>query len=76
MEKQQSHSESYPHTNIPDLGDLKLQAQNSAIRDVDVGQMLEVHYTPEDERRVIWKLDLVYASQFQKHCNVLMHATD
>ncbi|RHZ44861.1 uncharacterized protein CDV56_102539 [Aspergillus thermomutatus] len=59
MEKQHSYSELHTQPHIPDLGDLKLQAQNSVIRDVDVGQMLEVNYTPEEERMVLWKLDLV-----------------
>jgi hypothetical protein len=27
-------------------------------RDVDLGQVLEMHTTPEMERKVLWKLDL------------------
>lgn len=28
------------------------------VRDVDIGQVLETHATPEQERKVLWKLDL------------------
>ncbi|KAL4907220.1 hypothetical protein BDW74DRAFT_189742 [Aspergillus multicolor] len=52
--------------------DIKSEAETSVVRDVDVGEMLEVHYTPEEERKVIRKLDfalipimgLVYCMQY------------
>jgi len=28
-------------------------------RDLDLGQVLAIQATPEEERRVLWKLDLV-----------------
>lgn len=31
-------------------------------RDVDIGEMLDVQSTPEEERKVLWKLDTVYVS--------------
>ncbi|XHG03982.1 hypothetical protein AWENTII_007265 [Aspergillus wentii] len=34
-------------------------ATQSAARDVGLGQMLEVQATPEQERKVLWKLDLI-----------------
>lgn len=33
-----------------------------AAQDVDLGQILEVQSTPELERKVLWKLDLVYVA--------------
>ncbi|KAL3429885.1 major facilitator superfamily domain-containing protein [Aspergillus tetrazonus] len=38
--------------------DLKAEAETSIVRDVDLGEMLEIHYTPEQERRLVRKLDL------------------
>jgi hypothetical protein len=40
--------------------DSKVEAETSIIRDVDLGEMLEIHYTPEQERRLVRKLDLAY----------------
>lgn len=40
--------------------DLKAEAETSIVRDVDLGEMLEIHYTPEQERRLVRKLDLAY----------------
>ncbi|KAL5363352.1 major facilitator superfamily domain-containing protein [Aspergillus floccosus] len=59
MEKQPSNvpTETPPVEN--DLDDLKLRAEVSTARDVDLGQMLEVEATPEEQRRVLWKLDMI-----------------
>lgn len=54
MEKQQAPPSGGP----ADLDMLKLE-QNSAARDVDFGQVLETAATPEMERKVLWKLDLL-----------------
>lgn len=55
MEKQHQHE--------TDLHDDKVDAATqSAARDVGLGQMLEVQATPEQERKVLWKLDLMYVS--------------
>ncbi|KAJ5184052.1 hypothetical protein N7492_001668 [Penicillium capsulatum] len=40
-----------------DVDALKVD-QAPAARDVDLGQVLEMHATPEAERKVLWKLDL------------------
>ncbi|KAL3475561.1 major facilitator superfamily domain-containing protein [Aspergillus californicus] len=67
MEKSSSHRESRP------AGlDYKAEAEETIIRDVAVGEMLAVDYTPEEERKVIRKLDfalipimgLVYCMQY------------
>lgn len=47
---------------LEDVGDLKEVAPSNT-RDVNLGQMLEVQTTPEEERKVLWKLDLLYASR-------------
>lgn len=57
MEKQTSND---PSGDTKDMDDLKASRMPSAARDVALGQMLEVEATPEQERRVVWKLDLVY----------------
>ncbi|KAL4813468.1 major facilitator superfamily domain-containing protein [Aspergillus spinulosporus] len=52
--------------------DLKAEAETTIVRDVDLGEMLEIHYTPEQERRLVCKLDfalipimgLVYCMQY------------
>lgn len=49
MEQQQSH---------PDEKIMKGEGESPG-RDLDIGQVLAVHATPEEERRVLWKLDLV-----------------
>lgn len=41
-----------------DLDLLKIE-QSSAARDVDFGQVLETTATPQMERKVLWKLDLL-----------------
>lgn len=39
--------------------DEELKAEMKASgRDVDLGQMLSVQATPEEERKVLWKIDL------------------
>lgn len=40
-----------------DVDVLKMETTPAA-RDVDFGQVLETHATPEMERKVLWKLDL------------------
>lgn len=40
-----------------DLDMIKVRS-NLDPRDVDLGQVLETHATPEMERKVLWKLDL------------------
>jgi hypothetical protein len=40
-----------------DLDMIKVRS-NLDPRDVDLGQVLETHVTPEMERKVLWKLDL------------------
>lgn len=54
MEKQQPS----PGGDTVDLDMLKIEP-NSTARDVDFGQVLETTSTPEMERRVLWKLDLL-----------------
>lgn len=39
--------------------DIKGEEVPDAAQDVVLGQMLEVHATPEEERKVLWKLDLM-----------------
>lgn len=58
MEKQTSNDPSGDTKDMDD--DLKASRMPSAARDVALGQMLEVEATPEQERKVVWKLDLVY----------------
>lgn len=41
-----------------DMNKLKI-ASNIGARDAYVGEMLEINTTPEMERRVLWKLDLL-----------------
>lgn len=56
MEKQQSPSGSVP----VDLDMLKIEPNhNHTSRDVDFGQVLETCASPEMERKVLWKLDLL-----------------
>ncbi|KAL4806816.1 major facilitator superfamily domain-containing protein [Aspergillus unguis] len=67
MEKSASHSAA-----PADVLDCKTGIDESVIRDVDVGEILGVDYTPEQERRVVRKLDfaliplmgLVYCMQY------------
>ncbi|CAG8163243.1 unnamed protein product [Penicillium salamii] len=49
MERQQSH---------PDEKNMKGEGESLG-RDMDLGQVLAVQSTPEQERRVLWKLDLI-----------------
>lgn len=56
MEKSQSLEPAGP----PAMDDIKEAAP--AAQDVGLGQMLEVESTPELERKVLWKLDLVYVA--------------
>jgi hypothetical protein len=41
--------------------DYKAEAEATIIRDVDLGELLAVDYTPEQEKRVVRKLDFAYA---------------
>ncbi|RJE18533.1 hypothetical protein PHISCL_09126, partial [Aspergillus sclerotialis] len=50
LEKHQS-----PEEAVSDLDHKKVVPP--AVRDVDVGQMLEVDSTPAEQRKVLWKLD-------------------
>jgi hypothetical protein len=59
MEKQPSNVPTGPPPVENELDDLKLRAEASLARDVDLGQMLEVEATPEEQRRVLWKLDMM-----------------
>lgn len=67
--------------------DVKGEEVPAAAQDVVLGEMLEVHATPEEERKVLRKLDLVYASmcaccldgpeltsQIDAHDGCLLHA--
>lgn len=56
MEKQASN---VPSTAKEDLYDVKGEGIYPAAQDVVLGEMLEVDATPEEERKVRWKLDLV-----------------
>lgn len=49
MEQKQSHA---------DEKNMKGEGESPG-RDLDIGQVLAVQATPEEERRVLWKLDLV-----------------
>ncbi|GES62070.1 MFS general substrate transporter [Aspergillus terreus] len=59
MEKQPSNVPTGPPPVENELDDLKLRAEASMARDVDLGQMLDVEATPEEQRRVLWKLDMI-----------------
>lgn len=56
MEKSQSLEREPPEA--ANMDDIK--GALPAAQDVDLGQILEVHSTPEEERKVLWKLDWVY----------------
>ena len=47
--------------NMPNENDLKQEIQASS-HDVDLGQILDVQATPEEERKVLQKLDFVQVS--------------
>lgn len=47
-----------PEETVSDLDHKKIVSP--AVRDVDVGQMLEVDSTPGEQRKVLWKLDFMY----------------
>lgn len=53
MEKQHTP----PPRGTVDLDMVKVRSSLDA-REVDIGQVLETHATPEQERKVLWKLDL------------------
>lgn len=53
-EKEHSHVDP-----LPGADDLKGEPIPTK-RDVDLGQMLEVDASPDQERKVLWKLDLLY----------------
>lgn len=57
MEKQ--HNDPPPGM-TPELDDLKLKDEATLARDVGLGQVLEVEATPEQERKVLRKLDIMY----------------
>ncbi|XRM36982.1 hypothetical protein ABZX51_000472 [Aspergillus tubingensis] len=56
MEKQ--HTDPPPGV-TPELDDLKLKEEATLARDVGLGQVLEVEATPEQERKVLRKLDII-----------------
>ncbi|KAI2855308.1 hypothetical protein CBS63078_4802 [Aspergillus niger] len=56
MEKQ--HNDPPPGV-TPELDDLKLKEEATLARDVGLGQVLEVEATPEQERKVLRKLDII-----------------
>ncbi|GKZ61694.1 hypothetical protein AnigIFM49718_008420 [Aspergillus niger] len=56
MEKQ--HNDPPPGV-TPELDDLKLKDEATLARDVGLGQVLEVEATPEQERKVLRKLDII-----------------
>ena len=56
MEKSQL-SESPGAANVDDI-----KAAVPAAQDMDLGQILDVQSTPEQEKKVLLKLDLVYVS--------------
>ena len=58
MEKQ-TPLERSPSGEKPEMLDNKGEEVPAAAQDVVLGQMLEVHATPEEERKVLWKLDLM-----------------
>lgn len=39
--------------------DMKSEAQGTSMRDVGVGEMLQGYATPEEEKRVVLKLDIM-----------------
>ncbi|KAB8261275.1 major facilitator superfamily domain-containing protein [Aspergillus pseudonomiae] len=55
MEKQQE----VPPGTAPEIDDLKLGPETSVAKDVDLGQMLGMDITPQQERKVLLKLDLI-----------------
>ncbi|GAB1208468.1 hypothetical protein APSETT445_007218 [Aspergillus pseudonomiae] len=55
MEKQQE----VPPGTTPEIDDLKLGPETSVAKDVDLGQMLGMDITPQQERKVLLKLDLM-----------------
>lgn len=57
MEKQ--HTDPPPGA-TPELDDLKVKEEATLARDVGLGQVLEVEATPEQERKVLRKLDIMY----------------
>ncbi|KAF9892118.1 hypothetical protein FE257_002524 [Aspergillus nanangensis] len=60
MEKQPSNTPSAEPPREQEIDeDLKIRPEKSIARDVDLGQMLDVDSTPKEERRVLWKLDLI-----------------
>ncbi|GKZ37231.1 hypothetical protein AbraIFM66950_008688 [Aspergillus brasiliensis] len=56
MEKQ--HTDAPPGV-TPELDDLKLKEEATLARDVGLGQVLEVDVTPEQDRKVLRKLDMI-----------------
>ncbi|EIT74891.1 major facilitator superfamily domain-containing protein [Aspergillus flavus] len=44
---------------MPEIDDLKLEPEMSVTKDVDLGQMLGMDVTPQQERKVLLKLDLI-----------------
>ncbi|GMF66755.1 unnamed protein product [Aspergillus oryzae] len=59
MEKQHD----VPPGTMPEIDDLKLEPEMSVTKDVDLGQMLGMDVTPQQERKVLLKLDLIQISQ-------------
>lgn len=57
MEKQSSNN--VPGV-TPEVDDLQLQPEPSVVQDVDIGHMLQIDPTPEQERKVLRKLDMMY----------------
>lgn len=55
MEKQHDA----PPVTMPEIDDFKLEPQASVAKDVDLGQMLGMEVTPQQERKVLLKLDLM-----------------
>lgn len=55
MEKQHN----VPPGTMPEIDDLKLEPEMSVTKDVDLGQMLGMDVTPQQERKVLLKLDLM-----------------
>lgn len=49
--------------------DVKTEAKEAVIRDVGVGEEIGVDYTPEQERKVVRKLDFAYVPLFLVHTN-------
>ncbi|KAJ5371514.1 uncharacterized protein N7496_007606 [Penicillium cataractarum] len=67
MEKQPTP----PPGGTVDLDMVKVRSHLDA-RDVDIGQVLETHATPEMERKVLWKLDL-YLIPLMGFCYMLQY---